>query len=258
MKNAIDFIRFALSHAKPETIPLGAKLPLDLEECGTSPWEYLPGTAGDRVTEEMLDSKFTDFYRLIGWTRERFDHLTENFVRCGAVASSSQGLLTAYTGMEATPNYCYSAWCTEKGEIDKMSRPFAVGEAVFFKDEDGRAVHTGFICGFLGGEPLVVEARGLASGVCVTKLSERPWTHRGLVTKRLIYDEGCYEEQVILSVREPMLQGEAIRLLQQALNTLGYFCGRADGKCGENTMRGVHEFVETHAAARFAEKRKKA
>ena len=246
MKNAIDFIRFALTHAKPETIPLGAKLPLDLEECGTSPWEYMPGTAGDRVTEEMLEDRYTEFYRHLGWTREHFDHLTENFVRCGAVACSSQGLLTAYTGMEATPNYCYSAWCTEKGRIEDIKRPFALGEAVFFKNEDGTAVHTGFICGFLGGEPLVVEARGLASGVCVTKLSERPWTHRGLCTRRLIYDEDCYEEQVILSVREPMIQGEAIRLLQQALNTLGYFCGRADGRCGGNTMRGVSEFVRVH------------
>lgn len=44
MKNAIDFVRFALSHAKRETIPAGAQIPLDIEECGTSPWEYLFGT----------------------------------------------------------------------------------------------------------------------------------------------------------------------------------------------------------------------
>ena len=37
MKNAIDFVRFALSHAKRETIPAGAQIPLDIEECGTSP-----------------------------------------------------------------------------------------------------------------------------------------------------------------------------------------------------------------------------
>ena len=36
MKNAIDFVRFALSHAKRETIPAGAQIPLDIEECGTS------------------------------------------------------------------------------------------------------------------------------------------------------------------------------------------------------------------------------
>ena len=252
MKNAIDFIRFALSHAKAETIPFGAKLPLDPDECGTSPWEFLPGTAGDRVTEEMLETVFNKYYANKGWTREHFDHLTDNFVRTRAVAASSQGLLTAYTGMEATPNYCYSAWCTEKGELDAVKRPFALGEAVFFKDEDGRAVHTGFICGSMDGEPLVVEARGLAAGVSVSRLSERPWTHRGLCTRQLIYDEDCYDEQIVLYVRKPMIQGEAIRRLQQALNALGYYCGRADGKCGEQTMRGVREFVDTHCARKRA------
>ena len=53
MKNAIDFVRFALSHAKRETIPAGAQIPLDIEECGTSPWEYLFGTTGNIVTQDL-------------------------------------------------------------------------------------------------------------------------------------------------------------------------------------------------------------
>ena len=246
MKNAIDFVRFALSHAKRETIPLGASIPLDLDECGSDPWEYLPGVAGERVTQELLEDRYSNFYKYLGWSRERFDRMTENFVIKGVAACDSQGLLNAYTGLEATPNYCYSCWCTDKGELEAVKRRFALGEAVFFKDEDGRALHTGFICGMLGGEPLVVEARGIGTGVCVTKLSERPWTHRGLVTKQLIYDESCYDEQIVLSLRKPMLQGEAIRTLQLALNSLGYFCGIADGKCGENTMLGVRDFVDAH------------
>ncbi|MBQ2110609.1 MAG: peptidoglycan-binding protein [Clostridia bacterium] len=256
MKNAMDFIRFALSHAKPETIPLGAKLPLSFEECGTRPWEYLPGTAGDAVTQELLDERFANFYKLLGWSRERFDRMTENFVIKRVTASDSQGLLNAYLGLDATPHFCYSAWCTDKGEIGKVKRPFALGEAVFFRDEDGRAVHTGFVCGSLGGETLVVEARGLGSGVCVTKLTERPWTHRGLVTKQLIYDENCYDEQIVLSLRTPMLRGESIRQLQLALNSLGYFCGAADGVLGENTMTGVRDFVDAHFRSRKTQSKK--
>ena len=61
MKNAIDFVRFALSHAKRETIPAGAQIPLDIEECGTSPWEYLFGTTGNIVTQDRL----TDVFRNI-------------------------------------------------------------------------------------------------------------------------------------------------------------------------------------------------
>lgn len=256
MKNAIDFVRFALSHAKAETIPNGAKLPLSFEECGTEPWEYLPGTAGDPVTEKLLDERYENFYRLLGWPRERFDRMTENFAVKRVTASDSQGLLNAYTGLGASPHFCYSAWCTDKGELGAVKRPFAVGEAVFFCDEDGRAVHTGFVCGSVNGETLVVEARGLGTGVCVTRLSERPWTHRGLVTKQLIYDESCYDEQVLLSLKKPMIQGEAVRMLQLALNSLGYFCGVADGKCGENTMMGVRDFVDAHFRSRRSEKEK--
>lgn len=58
MKNAIDFVRFALSHAKRETIPAGAQIPLDIEECGTSPWEYLFGTTGNIVTQDLLNRRF--------------------------------------------------------------------------------------------------------------------------------------------------------------------------------------------------------
>lgn len=248
MKNALDFIRFALSHAKLESIPLGAKLPLDIDECGTEEWEYLPGMKGEQVTDELIEAKYENFYKLFGWTRERFDHVTTNFARKRVHACDSQGLLTAYTGMEATPNYCYSAWCTEKGRIGEVKRPYAIGEAVFIMDSEERMMHTGFICGQLGGEPLVVEARGIAFGVCVTKLSERPWTHRGLCTRRLIYDENCYDEQIVLSLQKPRVRGEAVKMLQQALNALGYFAGDADGVCGEFTLSAVKEFSKAHLA----------
>lgn len=247
MKNAIDFVRFALSHAKRETVPSGAKLPLDADECGTEPWEYLPGTSGETATDELLESKFADFYRHLGWQRERYDRLTENFVRQKVRLSDSQGLMNAYTGMEATSNYCYSAWCTDKGAITEIKRPFALGEAVFFMDADGRAIHTGFICGMLGGEPLVVEARGLAFGVCVTKLSERPWTHRGLITKRFIYEENCYDEQIVIKRKKPFVRGEGVMHLQRALNSLGYYCGSADGVAGEHTLYALKEFLTAHA-----------
>ena len=64
------------------------------------------------------------------------------------------------------------------------------------------------------------------------------------MTRQLIYDENCYDEQVVLSVTKPMIQGDAIKNLQRALNSLGYYCGGVDGKCGRQTMIGVKEFVE--------------
>ena len=248
MKNAIDFIRFALSHAKRESIPLGAQLPLDISECGTEPWEYLYGTTGHKVTKDLLDRKFNDYYSKKGWTRASFDQATENWAEKKVTVCDCQGLLDVYLGMDVNSNYCYSCWCTDKGSLSSINRPYVIGEGVYFSNSDSRMTHVGFVCGFLNGEPLVVEARGLRFGVCVTKLSERPWTHRGIISKQLIYDEDCHDEQIRLTVTSPMIQGEAIKSLQSALNSLGYYCGSVDGKCGVLTMGGVNEFVEAHCA----------
>ena len=246
MKNAIDFVRFALSHCKRESIPEGAELPLDIEECGTEPWEYLFGTTGNIVTRELLEQRFKCYYSKKGWSGESYRNATESWVLGKVRACDCQGLLDVYIGTDVNANYCYIAWCSDKGALNEVDRSYQLGEAVFYRNPDGRMSHVGWVCGFLNGEPLVVEARGIRFGVVVAKLSERPWTHRGLVTRQLIYDENRYDEQVVLSVTKPMIQGDAIKNLQRALNSLGYYCGGVDGKCGRQTMIGVKEFVEAH------------
>lgn len=247
MKKAIDFIIYALTHAKSESIPDGAKLPIDADECGTEPWEYLYGTTGCRVTKELLDERFENHYSRKGWTREAFDRTTGSWPILKRRATDCQGLLDSFLGTDVTANYCYSAWCTERGSIETVERPFEIGEALFYMNADGRMTHVGFVCGFLNGEPLAVEARGIRYGVVVTRFSERPWTHRGLVSVRLSYDDSMRDEPVTLSVTKPMIQGECIKRLQLALNALGYYCGLPDGKCGRVTMNGVRAFAIRHA-----------
>ena len=171
----------------------------------------------------------------------------QNWAARRVTVCDCQGLLDVFVGVDVNAHYCYAAWCTEKGEISGIGRPYVLGEAVFIQGSSERMTHVGYVCGFLNGEPLIVEARGLNFGVCVTKFSDRPWTHRGLVSKQLIYTENCYDEQIILTVRRPMIQGDAIKHLQTALNALGYYCGSVDGKCGKLTMSGVNEFVEMHS-----------
>ena len=248
MKNAIDFIVFALTHAKPESIPAGAKLPVDADEIGSEPWEYLYGTTGHTVTKDLLEERYEHFYKRKGWSREAYAIATENWAALRRRATDCQGLLDSYLGTDVTANYCYSAWCTEKGAITQVDRPFEIGEAVFYRNSEGRMSHVGFVCGFLNGEPLCVEARGIRFGVVVTKFSERPWTHRGLITQKLSYDKEYRDEPVVLEVKKPMIQGECILNLQKALNALGYYCGIPDGKCGRITMSGVREFASKHIA----------
>ena len=249
MKTALDFIVFALSHVKPESIPKGAKLPIGAEECGAEPWEYLYGTTGNKVTGALLDERYEHYYSRKGWTREAFDLVTADWPTLKRRAADCQGLLDAFLGTDVTANYCYSAWCTEKGPIDEIERPYQAGEALFYRNSEGRMSHVGFVCGFLNGEPLTVEARGVRFGVVVTKFSDRVWTHRGLITAKLSYDTEFRDEPLLLERKKPMIQGECIEHLQRALNALGYYCGSPDGKCGRITMSGVREFAVRHAAA---------
>ena len=44
MKNALDFIVFALSHAKRESIPYDAVLPVGRDECGVVPGLIIKST----------------------------------------------------------------------------------------------------------------------------------------------------------------------------------------------------------------------
>ena len=247
MKNALDFITYALSHAKKETIPLEASLPVGRDECGGEPWEYLYGTTGFKVTKGLLDERFEHFYRKKGWTREAYDIATKDWDKLNKTATDCQGLLDSFLGTDVTANYCYTAWCSERGAITDVDRPYRIGEALFHQTAEGRMAHVGFVCGFLNGEPLAVEARGIRFGVVVTRFSERPWTHRGLVTAKLNYDTSTSDEQIVLKVTKPMIQGEHILHLQKALNALGYYCGTPDGKCGKLTMSGVRAFAKKHA-----------
>ena len=111
--------------------------------------------------------------------------------------------------------------------------------------------HVGWVCGLdLDGELLVVEARGLSYGVVITRLEDRPWTHRGLMTKKFDYKE---KEPMAtkFEVVSPMLRGDRIAVMQRALNANGYTDdnGNAleeDGKWGSKSQAAFRKLLEAH------------
>ena len=259
MHNVIDFIKWALTHVDPSTVPENAKLPLALEECGTEPWHYLFGTVRSRTTRALIEERWRNYYSTHGWPEERYKTATASF-RESEYATDCQGLLDAWlthicnekTDINADMNYQF--WCTEKGKISDIERSYLIGEAVFCCNPNGRMSHVGWVCGFdCDGEPLVVEARGLWYGVVITRFESRPWTHRGLMTKKFEYTEDNEMDKPIkLEKTSPMMQGDAILKMQQALNALGYadVNGNAleeDGKCGIKTIQAVTAFANAHA-----------
>ena len=192
-------MRWALTHAKRESIPRGCSLALDREHCGTQAWQYLFGSVRVRTSESTLSNYFENHYKN-QMTRQEFDRITANWDRSG-FATDCQGLLDAFltyekgipTDVNADMNY--RLFCGTKGRIADGAEPFRIGEAVFRQNSAGKMKHVGWICGFdENGGPLVVEARGIAYGVVVTKLSERDFTHRGLMDRRFDYSDGGENE----------------------------------------------------------------
>ena len=188
------FIKWALKRIDPESIPTNANLYLAASSCGATPWEYLYGTIRTSTSNANILSRYNNYYTTY-MNKAQYDEITDDWSR-STYATDCQGLLDAFmtyeesvsTDINAQMNY--ANWCTSKGEIGSIDREWKIGEAVFiYSSKLKKMGHVGWICGFdENGEPMVVEARGLAFGVVVTRLSDRGWTHRGLMTVMFDYD----------------------------------------------------------------------
>lgn len=187
MQNVKEFIKWALSHADPNTVPKNAIIDYPVGNNGV--WEYLWGTSGQVVTQKLLDARWKSYYSKNGWTREEYDAITYNWVKDCIHVSDCQGLLDAYLKNDTNANGNYVNYCTSKGKIGEISRQYVLGEAVF-NGTATKKTHVGWVCGFMSnGDVLVVENRGLAYGVVITRMSKRAWKYRGLMTKKFSYDD---------------------------------------------------------------------
>ena len=257
MTNILDFIRWALTHVNPNTVPRGAVLANGTaSNIGTEPWHYLYGTVKSKTTAERIEERWRNHYSKT-WTREAYDRATA-CMSPGDFATDCQGLLDAYLTYElcektdANADYNYRKWCTGKGKISEIERPYKLGEAVFMANSKGKMSHVGWVCGLdADGELLVVEARGLSYGVVVTRLEDRPWTHRGLMTKKFEYNKEEKPMATKFEVTKPMLKGDGVEAMQKALNANGYTDdnGNAleeDGKWGSKSQAAFRKLLEAH------------
>lgn len=256
-----DFIKWALTHAKRSTIPSDAQLPLPIAQCGTDPWNYLFGSVRVMTTQATIDYYFNNHYKN-KMTRADYDAITNSWSRTG-YATDCQGMLDAYLTyvcnekMDINAHMNYTLWCTDKGTIASINRPYVIGEAVFMcSTKSKKMTHVGWICGFrANGEPLVVEARGLAYGVVVTELSKRNWTHRGLMTAKFDYTKPKEEPKPMSAIKfektNPIKTGEPYLAMQKALNAAGYTdaTGKVleeDGKWGTKSQQAFEKLLNAH------------
>lgn len=260
MYNVYDFISWALSHADPKTIVKSSNFPVSGDKIGTEPWHYLYGTVKVHTNKYWLDSRFDNYYSSHGWTREEYDKVTGDWSP-EDWATDCQGLLDAWmthemndqTDINAQMNYVN--WCTDKGKISEIDRPYVIGEALFIYSSSARKMtHVGWVCGFTdSGDVLAVEARGIRYGVVVTKMSNRKWTHRGLMTKKFDYADPKVEPYVF-RLQRPHLKGEECELMQDTLNRLGYRTTggdklKVDGNWGPLSQSVLETFIELNKPA---------
>lgn len=261
MYNILDFIRWALTHVDPSTVPSGAQLARPVSECGTDPWHYLFGTVRVYTNDLWLTNRWEQYYKTHGYpTRESFDAVTiGRGWKSTDRATDCEGLLDAWLTYEEnnpTDNNAagnYANWCTDKGKISDIHRAYQIGEAVF-RHNGEKIVHVGWTCGFLGDEPLVVEAAGIQIGVVITRLNHplKSWTHRGLMTK--IFDYSAATDPVVFKLTSPRMQGADVLALQEFLNGMHYkYNGTeilsADGKLGPKTYAVLQDFVNANRDA---------
>lgn len=257
MTNVLDFIRWALTHVNPDTVPSGAVLANGTAtNVGAEPWHYLYGSVRTNTTATRIAERWENYYSSHGWSKEAYDNATAK-MQPDDYATDCQGLLDAYLTYvqgektDVNADYNYRKWCTGKGKTSEIERPYELGEAVFMANSRGKMRHVGWICGLdVDCEPLVVEARGLNYGVVVTRLEDRAWTHRGLMTKKFDYKE----EQPMATkfeVIKPMLKGVGVKEMQKALNANGYTDDNGnklveDGKWGSKSQAAFRKLLEAH------------
>lgn len=264
-----NFIKWALTHVKRSTIPLDAQLPLPIAQCGTDPWNYLFGSVRVMTTQATINYYFNNHYKN-KMTRADYDAITNSWSRTG-YATDCQGMLDAYLTyvcnekIDINAHMNYTLWCTDKGTIASINRPYVIGEAVFMcSTKSKKMTHVGWICGFrANGEPLVVEARGIAYGVVITELSKRNWTHRGLMTAKFDYTKHQEEPKPMSTIKfektNPIKTGEPYLAMQKALNAAGYTdaTGKVlveDGKWGAKSQQAFEKLINAHVTIPEPEK----
>lgn len=246
MKTNLEFVAFVMTHAKNK-YPNGVYYAT--AAIGADRWEYLFGCTGEVVTQALLDERWKNHYSK-KMSIEQYKIYTKGWIDRGTHAVDCQGLLDCFVGKNVTADYCYRSWCSEKGIIETnipfLSTSNAAGCAVFAPNEDGsKMTHVGFIIGRdSDGVPLVGEARGIAYGVTVTRLTDRGFTHWGRPSKVLEFPVANIIPAVmpLSSIKTDPANTPRIIALQIALVSNGYPVA-IDGKMGTETRTALTAFI---------------
>lgn len=142
-------------------------------------------------------------------------------------------------------NTIWRSYCSTKGKIvngkKESGEAILPGSAVFLCDKTGNRHHIGVYVG--GGK--CIEAKGTYYGVVTSDISH--WDEWGELSC-VDYSNELVVIETAESIR-PGSKGEAVRRLQEDLNSIGYNSGTPDGIYGVKTTAAVREFQTYYGLA---------
>ncbi len=215
---------------------------------------YIMGATGQDPRKWSVNSHW--FTQYTGAQREKALYWREHAQRVWDCNGLAEGLYRDYSGksIDSKARYNYADWCDPKGQGMIPPKYRVAGAAVFWGDRASDITHVAFLYQPVDaskprGDWYLIEARGVMSGVCRTKLLSRKPDFWGLMTK--YFDYGAVQPvEVHLGDRllKNGMEGADVKELQADLIRLGYDCGRwgADGDFGDATELAVKAFQRDH------------
>lgn len=213
---------------------------------------YVWGSQG-QIVSDMSEAELEAFLerRETSTTNEnRARAFIKNAVKTPLYAFDCSGLIMYWfqniKGWSKTDLSAQGLWsgCKERGEL-KASTKLQVGD-LLFRRNDSKAYHIGVYIG----DNWEIEAKGRDDGVVLQPVNRTYWTHWGRHPYLLVEDEPTPEpaKAKVITMTSPLMRGNDIKALQEALNGLGYDSGEPDGIAGSKTIAAITEFAKAHVA----------
>lgn len=218
---------------------------------------YIMGATGQDPRKWPVNSHW--FTQYTGAQREKALYWREHAQRVWDCNGLAEGLYKDYSGksIDSKARYNYANWCDPKGQGMIPPKYRMAGAAVFWGERASDITHVAFLYKPVDankprGDWYLIEARGVMSGVCRTKLLSRKPDFWGLMTK--YFDYGAVQPvEVHLGDRllKNGMEGADVKELQADLIRLGYDCGQwgVDGDFGDATELAVKAFQRDHGLA---------
>ena len=134
------------------------------------------------------------------------------------------------------------------GKCAKITRDKLKAGDFVFRHNGARIHHIGV---YVGGD-MVIHSKGRDVGVVSEHIDangDNYWNRYGRYEK--LQEREVTQMATELKITNPLMKGDAICELQEALNRLGYDCGEPDGVCGKNTMKAVQQFADKHTTKKL-------